>query len=143
MFTPSHRLVYSLLFGWGLVVYFLVLPLLNLSPTGDRIEFGVWFVALILAIRYATLKPVVKIGLGALGTVATVSFYESIFGSPYRAEREYRSGLIMVGITMIFVLALYLIKAYWYLLKESFVFIKNRKVVIETVFRKKEIKEAI
>lgn len=142
MFTPSHRLVYSLAFGWGLVVYFLLLPLVNLSPTGDTVDFGVWFVALILAIRYATLKPVLKIGLGAVGTVAAVSLFQSIF-SPYRAEREYRSGMIMVGITMIFVLALYLIKAYWYLLKETFIFIKNRKVVIETVFRKRALTETI
>ncbi len=130
-FTSEQKLLYSIIYGWGMLFIFLaILPLWVWITEGiDPLEtmmLGFWGAAIFLSLRYSLMNPVLRVVSGGAKVIGITYVFGLIF------DRR-NSGSMAYGALLgaLFILVLVLLKnaiiSMYYLIKETYTFVTVKK----------------
>lgn len=111
-----------------------------IAETADSIAGpGIFIVLFYFAARYSLLGPVLRVGAAGVSVAGFVSIFDYFFSS-----RDTRGSLTMgtlfgAAVISAFVLTWNALKGFWYLLKETVVFIQNYDVIRDAVRIRKTV----
>ncbi|QTC40418.1 hypothetical protein I7V34_14675 [Bacillus sp. V3] len=130
-FTYEQRLLYSILYGWGVILFFIALhPLWTFAAKGgnlgELVMLGVWGAAIFLSLRYSLMGSVLHVAAEGAKVVGISYLFGLIF------DRR-NSGNIAIGallgalFVMIIVIAINGIRSFYYLVKETYTYFMVKK----------------
>lgn len=141
-FNAERKLFYSVVVGWGLILFLVIIPyFLAVFFVSQQLfnsaVIGLIITVIYLCVRYNTYGPVLKSASGGFTAVATVSILEVLFSRRNSEQGSYTLGAFVGAMIVILaILTWNTLKAMYYLVKETITFAQNyehiKKVMTST-----------
>ena len=138
-FTVERRLLFSVIIGWGLVLFLVIIPILlsNVSPQlSEFATFGLLITAVYLCIRYSTFGPVLKASGGGFTVIAGASILDILFSRRSNQGSLTMGAFVGAMLVILAVLVWNTIKALYYLIRETITLFQNYEYIKEEIKNK-------
>jgi hypothetical protein len=130
-FTYEQRLLYSIMYGWGVILFFVAMnPLWSFATKGgnlgELVMLGVWGAAIFLSIRYSLIGSVLHVAAEGAKVVGISYFLGLIFDRRNSGNIAF-GALLGALFVMVIVVAINGIRSFYYLVKETYTYFVLKK----------------
>jgi hypothetical protein len=130
-FTYEQRLLYSMIYGWGVILFFVAIePLGSFATKGgnlsENVMMGVWGAAIFLSIRYSLIGSVLHVAAEGVKVVGISYVLGWIFDRRNSGHIAF-GALLGALFVMIIILAINGIRSFYYLVKETYTYLMLKK----------------